>query len=124
MSNSFGLAKREPRGNNTKALRGMHAMPVFTPPCLKNDYPTSDGKPMAETDLHSDQMMDLILTLQAFFADDDDVYVSGNLLVFYVPGDRRRQLSPDVFVVRGVAKHNRDNYLIWEEGRGPAKSSD
>jgi hypothetical protein len=28
-------------------------------------------------------------------------------------------VAPDVFVVRGVAKHNRDNYLIWEEGKGP-----
>ena len=24
------------------------------------DYPTSDGKPMGETDLHRDEMMDLI----------------------------------------------------------------
>jgi hypothetical protein len=24
-----------------------------------------------------------------------------------------------VFVVRGVAKHNRDNYLIWKEKKGP-----
>jgi hypothetical protein len=47
------------------------------------------------------------------------VYVSGNLLVFYVPGDKRRHVSPDVFVVRGVPKHNRDNYLIWEEAKPP-----
>jgi Uma2 family endonuclease len=73
---------------------------------------------MAETDLHRDLMVDLILTLQAHFA-QEPVYVSGNLLVFYVPGDRRRHLSPDVFVVKGVPKHRRDNYLIWDEGRGP-----
>src|SRR5689334_24521136 len=83
-----------------------------------NDYPTTDGRPMAETDLHRDLMVDLILTLQAHFA-QEPVYVSGNLLVFYVPGDRRRHLSPDVFVVKGVPKHRRDNYLIWDEGRGP-----
>ena len=47
------------------------------------------------------------------------MYVSGNLLVFYVRGDKRRHLSPDVFVVRGVAKHARPNYLLWEEGRAP-----
>src|SRR5262249_750616 len=26
---------------------------------------------------------------------------------------------PDVFMVRGVRKHNRLYYLVWEEGRGP-----
>jgi Uma2 family endonuclease len=94
-------------------------MSIATVPDRTNDYPTRDGRPMAETDWHRDLMMDLILTLQTFFAHDDRVYVSGNLLVFYARGDRRRHLSPDVFVVKGVAKHQRGNYLIWEEGRGP-----
>jgi Uma2 family endonuclease len=84
------------------------------------DYPTSDGKPMAETDWHRDLMNALIQTLAAYYAADPMVYVSGNLLVFYKPGNRRRHLSPDVFVVKGVAKHQRPNYLIWEEGKGPA----
>jgi Uma2 family endonuclease len=83
------------------------------------DYPTSDGKPMAETDWHRDLMNALIQTLAVYYAADPMVYVSGNLLVFYKPGNRRRHLSPDVFVVKGVAKHQRPNYLIWEEGKGP-----
>lgn len=83
----------------------------------KNDYPTSDGRPMAETDLHRELMFALIKTLMAWYAADPMVYVSGNLLVFYVPGDRRRHLSPDVFVVKGVEKRERPNYLIWEERR-------
>jgi Uma2 family endonuclease len=83
------------------------------------DYPTSDGKPMAETDWHRDLMNALIQTLAAYYAADPMVYVSGNLLVFYKPGNRRRHISPDVFVVKGVAKHQRPNYLIWEEGKGP-----
>jgi hypothetical protein len=47
------------------------------------------------------------------------VYVSGNLLLFYERGNKRRHVSPDVFVVKGVAKHTRPNYLLWQEGRGP-----
>jgi Uma2 family endonuclease len=74
---------------------------------------------MAETDLHRDLMLALIETLQTWYAHDRMVYVSGNLLVFYEPGNRRRHLSPDVFVVKGVPMHRRENYLIWEEGRGP-----
>jgi Uma2 family endonuclease len=81
----------------------------------KIDYPTSDGRPMAETDLHREQMIAQIETLKRRFAGDPLFYVSGNLLVFYKRGDRLAHLSPDVFVVRGVPKHQRDHYLIWEE---------
>jgi hypothetical protein len=73
---------------------------------------------MAEIELHRDLMIELIQTLQAHFA-DQKVHVSGNLLVFHKEGDKRQHVSPDVFVVRGVDKHQRDNYLIWKEGKGP-----
>ncbi|MDB5308544.1 MAG: hypothetical protein JWO38_2746 [Gemmataceae bacterium] len=84
----------------------------------RNDYPTSDGKPMAETDLHRDLMLALIETLRWWFADDPSVYVSGNLLVFYEKGNKRIHVSPDVFVVPGIGNHARENYLLWKEGRG------
>jgi Uma2 family endonuclease len=84
-----------------------------------NGYPSSDGRPMAESDHHRDLMCDLIETLETYYADDPMVYVSGNLLVFYVPGNRRKYVAPDVFVVKGVAKRKRRNYLLWEEGKGP-----
>ncbi|MCI0638587.1 MAG: Uma2 family endonuclease [Gemmataceae bacterium] len=75
---------------------------------------------MAETDWHRNLMMALIQTLQLFYAKQPLVYVSGNLLVFYEPGNRRKHLSPDVFVVLGVAKHDRPYFLLWEEKKGPA----
>ena len=83
------------------------------------DYPTGDGKPMAETDVHRDDMVDVIQMLRDHFADEPDVYVSGNLLMFYVEGDRRKHISPDVFVVRGVEKKDRDHYLVWKERKAP-----
>lgn len=83
----------------------------------RNDYPTSDGRPMAETDTHRILMVTSIDTLDWFFADEALVYVSGNLLVFYERGNKRKHVSPDTFVVKGVPKGNRDNYLIWEEGK-------
>ena len=82
-------------------------------------YPTSARKPVPETDLHRILMFALIDTLWEHFLSHQDVYVSGNLLVFYVPGNRRKHVSPDVFFVRGVEKKRRDNYLIWEEKRAP-----
>jgi Uma2 family endonuclease len=83
------------------------------------EYPTSDGRPMAETDIHRDLMLDLITSLDDWYVPDPMIYVSGNLLVFYRRGNKRRHLAPDVFVVRGVSKRRRDNYLIWEEGKSP-----
>jgi Uma2 family endonuclease len=79
------------------------------------DYPTYARFPVPETDWHRDLMFALIQTLATFFAANPRVYVSGNLLVFYEPGNRRRHVSPDVLVVKGVANYKRPNYLIWRE---------
>jgi Uma2 family endonuclease len=82
------------------------------------DYPTSDGKPMGETDLHRQEMIDLIETLEDHFAADPDVYVSGNILLFYEEGNRRKHVSPDALVVRGIPKHPpRLHYLLRKEGK-------
>ena len=93
---------------------------IIKPPVADDlDYPTTDGKPMAETDIHIVLMMALIQTLRALFADQPRVYVSGNILVFYERGNKRKHVSPDVFMVRGVPNHLRDNYLVWRERKAP-----
>ncbi|HJT77947.1 MAG TPA: Uma2 family endonuclease, partial [Gemmataceae bacterium] len=75
---------------------------------------------MAETPQHRQNMTDTIESLGVWFAEDSQVYVSGNMFIYYVPGDRLRHVSPDVFVVRGVPKlPERRRYLVWEEGKGP-----
>ena len=43
----------------------------------------------------------------------------GNILLYYRPGNKRRHVSPDVMVVRGLEQRDRENYLLWEEGRAP-----
>jgi Uma2 family endonuclease len=82
-------------------------------------YPESDGRPMAETDLHLDVMFDLIHALKTRYRDHPDVYVGGNLLLYYVKGDPRFSISPDVLVTKGIGKGRRDTYLLWVEGRPP-----
>ncbi|MGH9833065.1 MAG: Uma2 family endonuclease [Blastocatellia bacterium] len=83
------------------------------------DYPESDGQPMAETDIHRRLMINLIEALDEHFAGEADVYVSGNLLFYYVEGDPTKCVAPDVFVVRGVGKHERRTYKLWEEKHAP-----
>ena len=80
-----------------------------------NGYPTTDHKPMAETDLHRRLMHALIETLEAFYREEPLTYVSGNLLLFYEEQNKKKHVSPDVFVVWGVGKRERENYLLWEE---------
>ncbi len=82
-------------------------------------YPESDGKPMAETDKHRDLMIDFIQMLKHHYRNENDVYVSGNLLMYYEEGNPRKSISPDVFVVFGVAKKQRNTYLTWEEAHTP-----
>jgi Uma2 family endonuclease len=79
------------------------------------DYPESDGQPMGETDLHRKLMSHLIEMLESFFASQANIYVSGNLMCYYEENNPSKSISPDVFVVRGVAKHERRIYKFWEE---------
>ena len=82
-------------------------------------YPESDGKPMAETDTHRDLITDCIQTLKRHYREEPDVYVSGNLLVYYEPYPNPRAVAPDVFVVHGVSKKQRRIFKIWEEDKSP-----
>ena len=79
------------------------------------EYPTSDGQPMAETTLHREVMSDLIGGLERRYADTPDVWVGGNLFLYYRKGNSRAFVAPDVLMARGVTNWKRDNYLLWEE---------
>ncbi|HEX6902211.1 MAG TPA: Uma2 family endonuclease [Thermoanaerobaculia bacterium] len=79
-------------------------------------YPESDGQPMAESDLHRKEMSYLIDSLDDHFAQVPDIYVAGNLFLYYVKGDPRSVVAPDTFVVKGVPKRDRKVYKLWEEG--------
>jgi Uma2 family endonuclease len=78
-------------------------------------YPTSDGKPIAETDTHREQILALIKALEIFFAARADVYVSGNIMFYYVEGSPEESVAPDVMVCFGTAKGERTSYKTWEE---------
>ena len=82
------------------------------------EYPESDGKPMAETDVHRDWMVRIIELLKFFFQ-GKWVYVSGNLLIYYVEGDPKKSVAPDGFVVKNSDPRRRRVFKIWEEGVGP-----
>jgi Uma2 family endonuclease len=80
-------------------------------------YPHSDGKPVGETPEHVRNLLYLYQELDTFFEDDPQVFVAGNMFVYYEQDNPRRHVSPDVFVVRGIPKRTdppRRRYLLWE----------
>lgn len=89
-------------------------------PPLPEYLPESDGKPMAETDTHRDQMIALLDALAEHFRDDPRVYVSGNVFLYYLDETGERQsVSPDIMVVRGIEKKLRRYYKLEAEGKAP-----
>jgi len=92
---------------------------TVTAPVKEVIYPETDGKPMAETDVHRKEMIALIETLADHFREAPDIYVSGNLLLYYEEGNPSASIAPDVFVVKGVSKEDRRIYKLWEEGKAP-----
>ncbi|MGC8784083.1 MAG: Uma2 family endonuclease [Armatimonadota bacterium] len=83
-------------------------------------YPVSDGKPMAESPEHLQVMLALIATLQAYFANRQDVYVAGNQFLYWIEGNPRQRVAPDVYVAFGVPKRPwRATWKVWEVGKAP-----
>jgi len=79
------------------------------------EYPDSDGKPMAEGDIQRDYMTYAIEGLRTYFQNRSDVYVSGNLFIYYEQGNPQSVVAPDTFVVFGVNNQERRSYKTWEE---------
>ena len=82
-------------------------------------YPDSDGQPMAVSDLHRRILTRTLEVLDTHFAERPEAYVSGDILMYYVEGDPRKSVAPDVLVTFGMGKKNRRTYLVWEEGKVP-----
>ena len=89
------------------------------PPPRKVHYPESNGLPIAETRFQYDSLTYAAGALDIYFQDRPDVAVEGFRLLYYVEGDPRSRVAPDVFVVFGAPKRRRRTYLLWEEPKGP-----
>jgi Uma2 family endonuclease len=75
---------------------------------------------MAEAPLHRDVLFLCIDTLRRWFAADKNVYISGNMMVYYERGNPRRWVSPDVQVTLGIPREpERRVYKTWVEGKMP-----
>ena len=86
------------------------------------EYPSSDGQPMAESEVQGRQLVRLGTALETLFRGRDDVHVGWDLLWYPVEGRPDISRAPDVFVVPGrPADPPRSSWLQWEEAGMPMR---
>lgn len=95
-----------------------HNMP-YAPTDTADLYPDTDGQPMAASDLHLEILIRLLQALRAYFSEMPEVYVSGDILTYYIEGNPRAVCAPDVLVTFGIGQKQRHTYKVWEEGKVP-----
>jgi Uma2 family endonuclease len=83
----------------------------------QDELPCEDGEPM-ETQFHDAQDALLKDTLIEAWADRRDVFVGGNMFVYFSEQQIRSNdfRGPDVFVVLDVPQKERKSWVAWEEG--------
>ena len=97
-------------------------MSQSVPPGVVVHYPCSDDQPVAESEFQLVPMLYALNVLRMHFRGREDVYVGGDMFVYYEEGNPGAVVAPDVFVVIGApkrAEHPRDTYKLWEEPKGP-----
>ena len=85
-------------------------------------YPSSDDQPMAESDAQLGAMLYLLTALRLHYRERADVFVGGDLFLYYQEENLEAVVAPDVMVVLGAAKRVEDprsSYKLWEEPKGP-----
>ena len=108
-----------PRRSVAPPLASVGLRPALTSQVEDPLYPSSDGQPMAENTWQLRAMVDGISILRSRYRRNPDVFVGGDLLMYYEQGDPTRRVAPDVFVIFGVPDHHRMSYRLWEEGKAP-----
>lgn len=95
-----------------------HNMP-YAPTETTDLYPESDGKPMADTDLHLYWIKRIQDMIETYFLQNPEVYISGNIMMYDIEGPMRTAVSPDILVAFGLGQKFRRTYKVWEEGKPP-----
>jgi len=79
-------------------------------------YPSSDGKPMAESSKQYGWIVMLSENIARLHADDPNVFVGADNFVYPVRGKPGIVIAPDVYVAFGRPAGHRSSYRVWNEG--------
>ena len=76
-------------------------------------------EPVAETPSHYFPATYATWALYVIFEDYPDVYVGGDMFIYFRQGDPSASVAPDVFAIPGLDKRLRSSYFMWLEGAVP-----
>jgi len=82
-------------------------------------YPSSDGEPLAETQQHVLAIL-MTLALLRLYLQDQPAVVFADQFLYYIEGNSKARVAPDVMVVFDIEKRLYGNYKIWEGQQTPA----
>ena len=82
-------------------------------------YPEEDEERVGESDLHMIALAYLVSVLKQLFAAVHDVFVAGDMFLYYQEGNPVARIAPDIMVIRGVPNRPRPSFKLWEERQGP-----
>lgn len=82
-------------------------------------YPSSDGEPLAETQQHASAILNTFGLLRLYLQNQQAVVFADQFL-YYIEGNPKARVAPDVMVVFDITKKLYDNYKIWEGKQNPA----
>ena len=75
---------------------------------------------MSDNDWQYTALTNTVSALRIRYRDRTDVYVAGDMLVYYRMNDNRTRVAPDVYVVFGaLGNHRRRSWVISREGKPP-----
>ncbi|MBF0121629.1 MAG: Uma2 family endonuclease [Desulfobacterales bacterium] len=78
-------------------------------------YPERDGKRMSDNTKQFNWIVKIKENLERLFANNQDVFIAGDLLWYPVEGNNKIRTAPDAMVVFGRPKGHRGSYKSWEE---------
>jgi Uma2 family endonuclease len=68
---------------------------VLIPTPAEVSYPDNDGNPMSDNTLQFRWIVTIQQNLETLFADNDTVFVAGDLLCYPIEGDDKTCIAPD-----------------------------
>ncbi|HMS39600.1 MAG TPA: Uma2 family endonuclease [Pyrinomonadaceae bacterium] len=78
-------------------------------------YPEQREDDRGETSIHITLIANFLNILKLFFKEREDVFLSGNMNLYYEEKNPNKWYAPDLLVAFGVPNHERSSYQVWKE---------
>jgi len=78
-------------------------------------YPEQREDDTGETSINISLIADFLKILKLFFKNRKDVFLSGNMNLYYEEKNPNKWYAPDLLIAFGVPNHERASYQVWKE---------